>query len=72
MLKKSIIIAGRHNTSISIEPEFYEELQNIAKKEKRSLNSLITEIDNQRLAANNLSSAIRVYILKYLKKHLTL
>ena len=72
MLKKSIIIAGRHSTSISIEPEFYEELLNIAKEKKCSLNSLITKIDNQRDITDNLSSAIRVYVLKHIKKQLTL
>ena len=72
MLKKSIIIANRHQTSISIEPEFYEELTKIAALRKCSLNSLITEIDNNRDANNNLSSAIRVYVLQYMKKQLTL
>ncbi|MBP5216151.1 MAG: ribbon-helix-helix domain-containing protein [Alphaproteobacteria bacterium] len=26
MIKKSVLIAGRHATSISLEPEFYAEL----------------------------------------------
>ncbi|MBP5399418.1 MAG: ribbon-helix-helix domain-containing protein [Alphaproteobacteria bacterium] len=67
MLKKSVIIAGRHSTSISIEPEFYEELTEIAKKERCSITGLITKIDSQRSPSNNLSSAIRVYILNYIK-----
>ena len=67
MLKKSVIIAGRHQTSISIEPEFYAELENIAAEKKCSINALITQIDAQREAGINLSSAIRIYILKYLK-----
>ena len=32
MLKKSVVIANRHSTSISLEPEFMEELEAIAKK----------------------------------------
>ncbi len=69
MLKRSVIIAQRHQTSISIEPEFYEELKEIAAIKKCSLNDLITEIDSQRGNIKNLSSAIRVYILNWLKNN---
>ena len=30
MKKRSVTIANRHNTSITLEPEFMEELENIA------------------------------------------
>ncbi len=67
MQKKSVVIAGRHQTSISLEDEFYAELENIAKEKDISINRLVTEIDSKR-EHENLSSAIRVYILKYLKE----
>lgn len=67
MQKKSVVIAGRHQTSISLEDEFYAELESIAKEKSISINSLVTEIDSKR-EHENLSSAIRVYILKYLKE----
>jgi len=66
MLKKSIIIAGRHSTSISIEEEFFDHLCQIAKERNLSLNQLVTEIDTARGDKNNLSSAVRLYVLKYL------
>jgi len=69
MLKKSVIIAGRHHTSISVEPEFYSELERIAKNKNCSINTLITEIDGERGENNNLSSAIRVYVLEYVKNN---
>lgn len=68
ILKKSVVIAGRHETSISIEEEFYEELISIAKKRNMSINQLITEIDESR-ESDNLSSAIRLYILKFIKSN---
>ncbi len=68
MLKRSVIIAGRHNTSISLEEEFLIELEAIAKIKNQTLNQLITEIDSAR-TTNNLSSAIRIYILQYLKEN---
>lgn len=67
MKKISVIIAGRHQTSISLEEEFWLELQKISKEKSQTINQLVTEIDSKR-EHENLSSAIRVYILKYLKK----
>lgn len=67
MAKKSVVIAGRHETSISLEDEFYEELVTIAREKNLSINQLVTEIDEER-EVENLSSAIRLYILKWLKE----
>lgn len=69
MKKISVIIAGRHSTSISLEPEFIEELRHIARKNNQTVNELVTKIDSER-QQENLSSAIRVYILKQLKKQI--
>lgn len=66
MLKKSIVIAGRHETSISIEEEFFDELVKIAKEKNLSINQIVTVIDNER-EEENLSSAVRLYVLRYLK-----
>ena len=66
MKKISVVIAGRHQTSISLEAEFWLELQNIAKEKYQTINEIITEIDSLR-EHENLSSAIRVYILEYVK-----
>lgn len=69
MRKLSVVIANRHSTSISLEEEFLSELKEIANSQNISLNQLITQIDAER-KHENLSSAIRVYILNYLKKKL--
>lgn len=70
MRKISVVIANRHQTSISLEDEFFEELGRIAATEGKSLNALITEIDRTR-NQNNLSSTIRIYILKDLQRRTT-
>ena len=67
MIKISVLIAGRHSTSISLEEEFFEELLNIAAEKKLSRNELITLIDKTR-TAENLSAAVRIYILQYYKE----
>ncbi len=63
-LKRSLTIAG-HRTSLSLEPEFWDVLRKIASGERKSLATLVGEIDNAR-GERNLSSAIRVWILKRL------
>jgi len=67
--KYSVIIAGQHSTSISLEEDFYQVLLDIAKEKNITPFALITEIDLARTTPN-LSSAIRVYILKYLQDKL--
>lgn len=65
MKKQSLNIMG-HATSISMEPEFWEMLHQLTSDQKTSLRQVITQIDLQR--TTNLSSAVRVYILKELQK----
>ena len=64
MKKRSVTIHG-HPTSISLEQEFWDALKSLADQEKLSINKLIAKIDDAR-ETNNLSSAIRIYILKSL------
>lgn len=63
-VKRSIRIAG-HATSISLEPEFLEELQRIADEEGISLNAVVSRIDAER--QGNLSGALRVFVLRRLR-----
>lgn len=65
MRKLSVVIANRHSTSISLEDEFFDQLKKIAAEKNLSINQLVTQIDAER-KQDNLSSAIRVYILKYI------
>lgn len=59
--KRSVRIAG-HETSVSLEEAFWQALKEIAARRGVSLNTLITGIDAGR--DGNLSSAIRVYVLR--------
>jgi predicted DNA-binding ribbon-helix-helix protein len=64
-LKRSLTIAG-HQTSLSLEPEFWAALKQYAERDSKSIATLVGEIDESR-GARNLSSAIRVWILKQLQ-----
>ena len=59
--KRSVSLAG-HRTSLSLEPEFWDALKAAARTEGLSLNALIARIDRER--SGNLSSAVRVYLLR--------
>jgi len=64
--KHSIVISG-HQTSITLENIFWDQLKAIAQSRGISLSILVTQIDVHRISddANvNLSSAIRVFVLK--------
>ena len=65
-LKRSLTIAG-HRTSLSLEPEFWQALQEIARTEKKTLASIVGEVDRTR-GSRNLSSAIRVWLFRRAKK----
>lgn len=65
-LKRSLSIQG-HRTSLSLEAEFWAALQAEAGKRGVSVPTLISEIDQTR-GARNLSSAVRVWILRELMK----
>lgn len=70
MIKKySINIAG-HQTSVSLEEEFWQMLKKIASSQEISLSNLITKIDENCTleGKQNLSSAIRIFILKTLEE----
>ena len=58
--KYSVQLDG-HKTSISLEPEFWNELKIIALKKNMRVSELISTIDHKK--NGNLSSTLRVYIL---------
>jgi predicted DNA-binding ribbon-helix-helix protein len=62
IVKHSIAIAG-HRTSVSLEEAFWQALKQVAAARGISLAALVAEIDAGRADAN-LSSAIRVFVLK--------
>jgi predicted DNA-binding ribbon-helix-helix protein len=58
--KHSVQVAG-HGTSVTLEAIFWRFLKELAARDGRSVNELVTEIDARR--TGNLSSALRVELL---------
>jgi predicted DNA-binding ribbon-helix-helix protein len=63
IIKRSVVIGG-HKTSVSLEDAFWQALRLIAAENSRSLSDLVAEIDAKR-AGGNLSSAIRLHVLRH-------
>lgn len=64
-VKRSVTIAG-HETSVSLEPLFWNALESAAASQRLPLNALIARIDAERLEAPrppNLTSALRQWLL---------
>jgi len=61
--KRSVFLAGR-STSVSLEDEFWEALQEIADSRDETVSQLATRINAERKTAN-LSSNLRVFVLDH-------
>lgn len=63
IVKRSIMIAG-HGTSVSLEPEFWDGLKELARQRQISLAQLVAALDAER-QEGNLSSALRLAVLAF-------
>jgi len=61
--KRSVVVGG-HNTSVSLEDEFWQGLREIASVRHTTLSKLLTEIELN-CRQSNLSSQIRVFVFDY-------
>jgi len=65
--KRSVMIAG-HKTSVSLEEAFWSALKEIALRQGQSVSALVNRIQDER-HDGNLSSAIRMFVLKDVRAH---
>ncbi|WP_346911280.1 ribbon-helix-helix domain-containing protein [uncultured Roseibium sp.] len=63
LVKRSISLHG-HRTSLALEPEFWDVVDEAARARKMALAALIAEIDDNRDPEDALSSSVRVWALK--------
>jgi predicted DNA-binding ribbon-helix-helix protein len=67
LIAKRTVIVKNQKTSVSLEDDFWRALREIAELRCVSLSRLISSIDADRQFAN-LSSAIRLFVLKFFKE----
>jgi predicted DNA-binding ribbon-helix-helix protein len=65
-VKRSLTLHG-HRTSVSLEAAFWDAFRAIAAARAVPLNQLAAEIDDARSGDEGLASAIRVYVLQYVR-----
>lgn len=70
IVKRSVSIRG-HRTSYSLEQPFHDELDRIAALRGMAIAALVGEIDQARPRQTNLSSALRLHVLEWLKERAT-
>lgn len=64
--KHSLTLQG-HQTSVSLEPEFWQAFREIAAAGNHSLNGLAAQIDAARGPDEGLASAIRLFVLRHFR-----
>jgi len=64
--KHSVVLHG-HKTSVSLEPPFWEVLQEAARTQHLTVSQLVSQIDRAR-TFNNLSSALRLFALDFYRE----
>ena len=67
VVKRSVTIRG-HRTSVSLERPFFEALQDIAAERDIALAALVAQVDAGRSGEENLSSALRLFVLDHYRR----
>jgi len=70
VVRKRSVMVGRRKTSISLENEFWDALNQIVRTRNTSMSRLLESIAEERAQGEarpltNLSSAVRIFVLNY-------
>ena len=65
-LKSRNVIVGQRRTSMRLEPEMWGGIEAVARREKLSISTMVSKIDQRRGSAS-LTSATRVFVLTYFR-----
>jgi predicted DNA-binding ribbon-helix-helix protein len=69
VLKRSLVISG-HKTSVTVEDAFWDGLREICQERHITISGLVAVIDAER-QHDNLSSAIRLFVLDFYRAKLS-
>jgi predicted DNA-binding ribbon-helix-helix protein len=67
--KRTIYFPGGRKRSVALEDAFWEGLKEIAQRRRMTVSDLIGEINAQR-RRDNLSSALRLYVLEFYRSQI--
>lgn len=64
LVSRNVTVAG-HRTSMRLEPEMWNALYDICRRERVSIHALCTEINERKALNSSLTAAIRVFLMAY-------
>lgn len=66
LVSRNITVSGRR-TSVRLEPQMWQGLNDICRRERASIHEVCTHISLRKDKATSLTAAIRVYIMEYFR-----
>lgn len=66
LVSKNVTVSG-HRTSVRLEPDMWEALKEICRRERATLHEVCTQIAAHRRDKASLTAAIRVFIMAYFR-----
>jgi predicted DNA-binding ribbon-helix-helix protein len=70
LVSHNIVVSG-HRTSVRLEPEMWEGLREICRRERANMHQICTTVFLQKLEETSLTAAIRVFIMRYYRQAAT-
>jgi len=65
------IVVSSHRTSVRLEPEMWDGLQEICRRERVTLHKICTDVSVQKQSETSLTAAIRVFVMRYFRSAAT-
>jgi predicted DNA-binding ribbon-helix-helix protein len=70
LVSRNIVVSG-HRTSVRLEPEMWDGLREICRRERSNLHQICTSVSTQKAEECSLTAAIRVYVMRYYRSAAT-
>jgi len=67
LVSHNVVVSG-HRTSVRLEPEMWDGLREICRRERANMHHICTTVFLQKLEETSLTAAIRVFIMRYFRQ----
>ncbi|MGB9152721.1 MAG: ribbon-helix-helix domain-containing protein [Alphaproteobacteria bacterium] len=70
LVSRNIVVSG-HRTSVRLEPEMWDGLREICRRERSNLHQICTSVSLQKIDESSLTASIRVFVMRYYRNAAT-
>lgn len=70
LVSRNIVISG-HRTSVRLEPEMWDGLREICRRERSNMHQICTSVSLQKVDESSLTASIRVFVMRYYREAAT-